>query len=305
MILYIGGSFSYIGSMPCEGLASYDLLAQQWSCLGNICDGQVISIAIVSNYLFLAGNFTSFSNSTDPCPGVSGIKLARFDLNLNSFDENFIFNNTTFPGTVYVLATTSKGELFVGGSFYKILSYNIDRFALYNLTHWYSIVPSSAGIPFSGAVISVGVTGNNLYFGGPFIGYGYSGVARISSIGTISNLLSGLTCGPFCSSTGPTVYTVAVLPPGPPQIIPNSTTPPYGGLIGSGGQWEEYNITAFPGSSVYFQNDTNFKYSILTNSRPRTFYWQTWSVIGAVIFLGSLFIATLLNLCVKSVSRVY
>jgi len=270
-------------------------------------------MTILNDFLYLAGNFTSYSNTS--CPGVTGLNLAEYSLNNTAFTNLFQLNNLTLKGSIN-LVSAQNGELFVSGTYSSILSSFHDRLSFYdrNTNTWSPVINPQYAIPFTGEVYAVTGWNGNLYFGGYFTS-NYWGVVRLTLDTSIwSSMDSGLACT-FCPVVGdgtealgnrriPWINTVALLPPGQPPVFTPTNNAPQMQLIGSQGMWAEYGIAPFPGSSVLFQNDTQFTLSTLgDNSLPKYFYWQTWSVVGAAIFIGSLVLASMLHVCVRSVTR--
>jgi len=302
--LYVGGDIYQAGNQTVSGLAVYNFTTSTWSNLGVVCGGGVTSMAILNDFLYIAGSFTSYDNST--CPGVPGLNLAEYSLVNSAFTNSIQLSNSSLTGSVSLL-TIYDGYLSVGGNFSKIGQSKIDRLALYNTTTglFYPVVNS--GFPFTGSIyVSVG-TNSTLYLGGKFTS-SYWGVIELN-LGIWASMNAGVACT-ICPALSdgtdetrrvPWVYTLAILPPGLAPVITPTITVPQAQLMS--GNWQEY-VSPFPGLSALFLNGTQYTLSTLNSALPQQFYWQTWSVIGSGIFIGSLLLAVLLNMCVKSVSSI-
>jgi len=305
--LFVGGDFTNVAGIFTNGFAVYDLNNKTWVSYGQVCGGGVTELAVLDNLLYLAGTFTSYT-STKLCPGVQGEKLAEFNLTSYTFTKSLRLNNETINGDVTALVAQS-GILVVCGYFTSVGTLSsVDRFAVYTpYQGWSSFGGKNFGIPFYGhpPIVAVGANGN-IYFGGYFLGY--FGVACYR-LGTSiwSNLGNGVSCT-FCPDAEavvgyqsvPTVTALAIMPYG--TLIPKAPEIQHSSdLLGNKGIWEEYQIPSYPGSSELYQNSTDYQESVVSDSRPKVFYWQTWSVVGAAIFVGSLLLATLLNICFKAV----
>eukprot|EP01123_Difflugia_compressa_P005912 TRINITY_DN18028_c0_g1_i1.p1 TRINITY_DN18028_c0_g1~~TRINITY_DN18028_c0_g1_i1.p1 ORF type:complete len:370 (-),score=48.72 TRINITY_DN18028_c0_g1_i1:193-1269(-) len=309
--LFVGGHFTSANNdndtVSLQGIAAFKISTRDWYNSGVVCGGDVVEFVELNSRLYIGGNFTSYGGNT--CPGeIIGNGIAEYDLNNSSFTHALA--NTVFKGgDLSILVKQGNTKLLVGGKFSGIDSRVFDRFAYYtpSTSSWATI--STSGIPFTGEVYAGASFGTAFYFGGYFTS-NFWGVTRFDRIW--SNLDSGLSCT-FCPEIDdgtfilgkrkiPSVNTITILPPGqaPPQTPTSSVPAPQYQLIGSKGKWEEYGIEPFPGSDVLWGNSSNYVNSKLTSTQTLSFYWQTWSVIGSAIFIGSLFLASILHMCVKS-----
>ncbi|KAG6915394.1 hypothetical protein DXG01_011713 [Tephrocybe rancida] len=123
---YVAGSFSSIGSISANNIASYTPSSVSFSALGsNGPNGQVDSIFcdVTGNKVWVGGSFTSpgsnvavwdpKSSSWSPPPfvGVSGAQSRVFSITANASDSSIFFAGsfiTTFPGSGAVLDGTNN-----------------------------------------------------------------------------------------------------------------------------------------------------------------------------------------------------
>ena len=157
--LYMGGSFSVIGTNIVLSIAKWD--GTRWSALGTGLSGTVYAMAFVGTNLYAGGSFNW-------SPSPSGVGNGTF---LGQIGK---WNGTTWSAlggglntTVRALAV-SDTNLYVGGDFTTAGSspsptITANRIAMWNGSAW-SALGTGAGI----TVKALAVLGGNLYMGGQF-----------------------------------------------------------------------------------------------------------------------------------------
>ncbi|KAI1329573.1 cellular morphogenesis protein [Xylariaceae sp. FL0255] len=106
--IYVGGSFSTAGSLPCPGLCVLDPDSNQWSRPGFGLDGTVNTLLwSSSSLLFIGGQLTI--NNTD-------VYLASYDASKSSWAV--LANSSTLPGPVQALtaADEKQDQVWAAGS---------------------------------------------------------------------------------------------------------------------------------------------------------------------------------------------
>ena len=77
-LLYVGGDFTAVGSVPAQNIACWDGANLRWAALGSGVDSRVRTIAVYSNYVYAGGDFTTAGGiSTGPL----GYLLSNLELN--------------------------------------------------------------------------------------------------------------------------------------------------------------------------------------------------------------------------------
>ena len=151
--LYIGGWFSFVGTVPAKCIAKWN--GSTWTALGtgmsNGTSGSVIwALAVSGTDLYAGGEFTTAG-------GVDSYNIAKW--NGNAW--------TSLPGvggSVRALAV-SDTSLYAGGVFTAVggITTATNYIAKWNGTTW-----SALGLGMNGRVDSLAVNGTDLYAGGGF-----------------------------------------------------------------------------------------------------------------------------------------
>ncbi|TKA73518.1 hypothetical protein B0A55_05315 [Friedmanniomyces simplex] len=104
--VYVGGSFSSAGSLPCATLCYYDAEALQWNTPGTGLGGTIASMVWSSNtQLILAGNLTVNGNATT---------MATYDSKKSTFTP---YTSAQLPGPIAVMApaNTQYNQFWASG----------------------------------------------------------------------------------------------------------------------------------------------------------------------------------------------
>jgi len=183
--LYVGGSFTAIGTVLANRIAQWD--GSAWSALGSGLNNQVYALAVSGTGLYVGGVFTSASGSP-----VN--RIARWD------GSTWSALGSGLNNTVNALAVSGT-DLYVGGWFTTAGSSPASRIARWNGSTW-----SALGSGLSSAVNALAVSGTDLYVGGAFSTAGGSAANHIAQ-------WNGSTWSALGSGLNNTVYALAVSGP--------------------------------------------------------------------------------------------
>ncbi len=173
-ILYIGGSFQYIGDITGEeniyersNLAAIDTQTYEILDWSPVTDGAVYTLDVAGANIYIGGAF-SMVNETE-----TG-EFAKLNLN-GTLDTNCLPNIHTYveegggdPSTVYSIKTTEH-YIYVGGSFNRIGNDEVQVSGLLRLANNISCTWDDTWNPSTdGTVYTLDVAGANIYIGGAF-----------------------------------------------------------------------------------------------------------------------------------------
>lgn len=141
------GSFSQIGGVISRGTAAFDGVS--WSPLGSGVVGHANAAVRIGTNLFVGGRFQ-----------LAGGKSAGFIARWDGHNWHSLFaGKCSAPfGSVYALASTPTGGVYVGGTFSSAGEVIAENIAEYDGTNW---KPLGQGYP--GGVSFLAVGGTNLY----------------------------------------------------------------------------------------------------------------------------------------------
>ena len=132
----------------------------------NIPNGEIWDIEVVGSRVFIAGTFTSLTNTTGNRATVNQRYLASYNINTGLIDASF---RPTFDGGVTAVEASPDGtKLFVAGTFNTVNGTTRRKVASLNLTTGAPV----ASFNFTGATnnqaTALAVTNSTVYIGGRF-----------------------------------------------------------------------------------------------------------------------------------------
>ncbi|CAN5883833.1 hypothetical protein BH11VER1_BH11VER1_05640 [soil metagenome] len=145
--LYIGGAFTFVGTVPVNHIAKWNGTA--WSALGTGTGGNVHALAVSGSDLYAGGDFTTAG-------GVAANMVAKWD------GTTWSALGTGTGGNVNALVV-SGSDLYAGGGFGTAGGVTVNSIAKWNGSTW-----SPLGTGISGIVYALAVSGGDLYAGGSF-----------------------------------------------------------------------------------------------------------------------------------------
>ncbi len=175
--VFIGGSFSSIGSQTAYNIAVFDVEEDRWFQLKefglkNNGGPEIVvnALAIKDNYLYVGGNFIQTVND----PPIILNNIARYNIDTKEWTP---LAGNGLNGTVRALSI-SNNELFVGGDFSMTFdgttATNLNRIARYDLASnpnpWSPLAHNglSGASGVGGSVYTLAISGNRLFVGGQF-----------------------------------------------------------------------------------------------------------------------------------------
>lgn len=167
--LYIGGQFSFAGSLAVNNIAKWN--GTSWSTLGTGVDGYVKSITHSGNDLYVSGVFQTAGgltvNSIAKWNGTSWSQLG------SGFLDEFLSIGDVRSLTFY------NGDLYAGGSFYYADNDTAIAIAKWNGSTW-SDIPGVLADDWSyGYVNNISTANNGIYVSGYFL---YAGINTVNNI---------------------------------------------------------------------------------------------------------------------------
>lgn len=178
--VYVGGNFSEANTggaaIPANFVARWDSSTNTWSNLpgsegGNGVNGEVLSLAVAGNFVYVGGNFSEASTGGAAIP-VSNI--ARWDSSSNTWSGlDGPSGGNGVNGTVAALAVRDN-FIYVAGLFSQanvggtaISANNIARWNSSTST-WSNLPGPGGGNGTSSTISALAVSGNFIYVGGSF-----------------------------------------------------------------------------------------------------------------------------------------
>ncbi|MGB2751432.1 MAG: carboxypeptidase regulatory-like domain-containing protein [Pyrinomonadaceae bacterium] len=163
--IYACGSFTETHDGSVTGLnfiAQYDPVTATWSPLANGgLNASVSSVAVDGNNLYVGGSFTRTADNT-----VILNRIARYDLTTNTWSA---LPGNGLNGSGVSGVAISGSNLFVTGDFSRTTTssvINLNRIARFNTTT--NVWTPLADNGLNGTVVSLAVSGNDLFAGGFF-----------------------------------------------------------------------------------------------------------------------------------------
>jgi trimeric autotransporter adhesin len=156
-VLYVGGTFDSIGTMPVRSIAAWDIASSSWSLLGDApadgVDGSVISLAMHDGALYVGGYF----ESAGALPTQS---LARWNPDSRTWDNLGSDTLIDLNGSVRNIISTPDG-LYING---RLVGSDGDT-ASYYQARWrdgkWERMPNDGGVAYDMAI-----DGQKLIIGG-------------------------------------------------------------------------------------------------------------------------------------------
>ncbi|MGI4869755.1 MAG: T9SS type A sorting domain-containing protein [Janthinobacterium lividum] len=172
--LYVGGNFTKAGGAAASYIAQWD--GTSWRSLGagtdngvsGHLDGGVYALAMSGSTLYVGGRFTQAG-------GVAANSIAQWDGTTWSSLGTGAANGVSYPPTknsypplnnVYALAVRGS-ILYVGGEFTLAGGMPVAHLAVWDGTHWSSLVTNTSNGSFL-RVNALAVSGGTVYVGGNF-----------------------------------------------------------------------------------------------------------------------------------------
>lgn len=146
--LYVGGDFTFIGTVAAQRIAKWD--GSSWSSLGSgIAVGTVRALTLIGGELYVGGNFGNAG-------GVGAINIAKWDgVGWSALGSGM----NGFVNAIVVIGT----DVYAGGGFGTAGGVAANSVAKWNGAAW---APLGSGT--NGEVTALAVMGTNLYAGGSF-----------------------------------------------------------------------------------------------------------------------------------------
>ncbi|KXB97649.1 MAG: hypothetical protein AA908_05895 [Chlorobi bacterium NICIL-2] len=175
-LLVVGGSFDRVGTIPCEGVATWNQKTQQWDCLASSLVGgsakRIASFYQDGDQLYVCGAFDSIG-------GIPASCLARYDVRTRQWQTLGQFEQRDDPnfGPPLVQQVVRIGtSLYAIGAFTHVDSIRSVCIARYDLTtgKWGSIPNSNFIVDGFNGVLpnAVVAVGDSLIIGGNFGTFG-------------------------------------------------------------------------------------------------------------------------------------
>jgi hypothetical protein len=162
--LFVGGAFTSYQSSTAQRLVKMNINTGSLDSAFTIAsgaNGTVLSLAIAGSLLYLAGDFTTYRDSTAQ-------RLAAVNLTNGSLDPTFMQNmGTGANGTVRALAVSGP-SLYLGGDFSTYRGATAQRLAKVDLTTGDLDQDFTQSTGASSTVLFLGVSGTALQAGGSF-----------------------------------------------------------------------------------------------------------------------------------------
>jgi hypothetical protein len=167
--LYAGGTFtaSADGSLTLRRIARWSGLA--WSEPGGGMNGFVYALVTdpIYNRVYAGGTFTTAGGST--ASHVAYWTGSQWSALLDN-DTHVEGTSGASGGEVYALAVDDVGRIYVGGDFVYAGGQHMDNLAVWRAGNW-----DPVGGGMNTTVLALAVDSDNIYVGGTFSDYGYSG----------------------------------------------------------------------------------------------------------------------------------
>ena len=162
--LYAGGPFTLAGGLTVNHIAQWG--GSDWSALGSGVNDTVQALAVSGGDLIVGGAFAQVCGNP-ACN--SGNLTVNHITQWNGSDWSALGSGVN--NNVSALAV-SGSEVFVGGSFLQVCGNavcNSGNLSVNKVAQWNGATWSALGSGVSGAVLSLAVSGSNLFVGGAFV----------------------------------------------------------------------------------------------------------------------------------------
>ncbi|MDZ7363200.1 MAG: T9SS type A sorting domain-containing protein [candidate division KSB1 bacterium] len=188
--LYVGGSFTTVGSIPAKNIAKWNLVTKSWSALGshddNGVNGRVQALAAYGRNLYVAYELTE--------GGILVSNIAKWNVVTNRWASV----GKSINGKIYAIAA-SETELYAGGVFASAGGVPANNIAKWDGKEWCAL---GSGVnledkPFSGIphVNAIAIFGQDVYIGGYFTKAGDVNANHIAKWNIIDKSWSALSSG--------------------------------------------------------------------------------------------------------------
>ena len=157
--LYVGGTFTTIGFVSVNHIASWDLQSGGWAPLANGVDGNVTALAVNGNIVYAGGVFTRVcGNTACSSDNLTVNNIAQWNGTASTWSAlgNGVNSNVT------ALAVNGS-NLYVGGLFTLASGLMVNHIAQWNGSVWSAL---SNGV--NDNVTALVVNGSDLFVGGVF-----------------------------------------------------------------------------------------------------------------------------------------
>ena len=155
--LYVGGTFTMLGTVSINHIARWDSVIGGWKSLANGVDGSVTALAVSGSSLFAGGGFIhACGNDTCSSGNLTVNHVAQWNGAAWTALGSGVNNN------VNALAA-SGGSLFAGGLFSQAGGLVVNNIAQWNGASW-----SALGNGVNNTVNALAASGGNLFVGGAF-----------------------------------------------------------------------------------------------------------------------------------------
>jgi len=183
--VYVGGTFTFVGTVPANGIAKWN--GSAWSALGlglsnNGNTTEVSALAVIGTNLYVGGVFSMAG-------GVTVSNIAKWDGRawsaLGSGIGGYVIYNPPWstnygPGAVNALAVIGT-NLYVGGGFSTAGGMSAKNIAKWDGSAWSTLgLGLDIPYPYNAVVRALAVGGTNLYAGGYFWTAGGVGVGNVA-----------------------------------------------------------------------------------------------------------------------------
>ncbi|MDX2032296.1 MAG: hypothetical protein SF339_16600 [Blastocatellia bacterium] len=189
--VYVGGSFTSIGTINANNIAKYNRATNTWSSLGGGLSGGVNAIVVNGSDVYVGGRFIS---ATNPGGGtVSLYCIARWSNATNTWSALGVpgTNSNGLNGDINSLAI-GGGYLYAGGSFTTARNSASDTLSANSIARWdgtrWGTLGTGSGTTGNGVwspgranVSAIVISGSDVYAGGSFTKVQNSGSSSLNA----------------------------------------------------------------------------------------------------------------------------
>ncbi len=172
--LFVGGSFSSLGSQPRSYLGAISTTTGSVLAWNPLLNGQVFTLAATGNTLVVGGSFTTAG-------GVSRTRLVAYDMATCTMATWAPTANNDVRA-LYTVGST----LYAGGYFTNVSGSTRNYLALIDLATG-NLLPQDYNLPMYGYASSFASKGDTLFIGGNFSAIGGQNRQRLAAVSTTTN----------------------------------------------------------------------------------------------------------------------